>query len=256
LSAINTSIDGHVHTKFCGHATGEMEEYVLAAIDKKLAGIVFLEHFEIGIQYFEKTWLTEDEFDAYFQEGERLREKYGSRLRVNLGVEIGYNPLYVEETLEFIGRYYWDRIGLSCHFLETEDGDHLNLVSKRKMNWEPLGEMGFERVAAIYFERLLEAVETLPGNVVCHLDAVLRHHPKYKISENNKKRALDVMDAMVAKGMALEINTSGFLHRGEPYPDRFFIEKAVKRRISLVAASDAHKPDQVGRYFDQLTDFI
>ena len=33
----HNSIDGHVHTKLCHHARGEMEEYVLAAIDQWFA---------------------------------------------------------------------------------------------------------------------------------------------------------------------------------------------------------------------------
>ncbi len=85
--------DIHIHTRFCGHATGEMEEYVQAAIQKKLKKIIFLEHMEEGIRYFQgKTWLSEDDFDAYFAEGQRLRSTYAAEIEIGLGVECGYNP--------------------------------------------------------------------------------------------------------------------------------------------------------------------
>ena len=71
-----TNSDGHIHTKYCHHAIGEMEEYVLCGIEKGLEEIVFLEHMEAGIHYFEKTWLTEDDFDIYFSEGKRLQKKF------------------------------------------------------------------------------------------------------------------------------------------------------------------------------------
>ena len=72
---IDTSIDGHVHTRLCHHASGEMEEYVQTAIDRGLKKLVFLEHLEIGINYFESTWLTDDDFKIYFAEGKRLQEE-------------------------------------------------------------------------------------------------------------------------------------------------------------------------------------
>ena len=248
---IDTTVDGHVHTKYCKHATGEMEEYVQVAVAKGLAGIIFLEHLESGISYFESTWLSEADFDRYFKEGLRLREKYAGQLTVGLGVEVGFNPERVGEIKAFLARHTWDRVGLSCHFLET-DGGHLNLVSRRKRNWAPLGEMGMDQVVAVYFQRLRQAVEELPGTVVCHLDAVLRHHPDIRFSAENRLLALAVLDAMAKRNMALEVNTSGFLHRGEPYPDRFFIDEAVQRSIRLVPGSDAHQPRDVGRYFDRL----
>lgn len=249
---IDTTVDGHIHTKYCKHAVGEMEEYVQAGVARGLAGIIFLEHLESGISYFESTWLSEAEFERYFAEGLSLRAKYAGQISVGLGVEVGYNPQRVAETKALLARHVWDRVGLSCHFLET-DGEHLNLVSRRQRNWAPLGEMGMEKVVAVYFERLRQAVEELPGTVVCHLDAVLRHHPDICFTAENRKLALDVLDAMATRNMALEVNTSGFLHRGEPYPDRFFIDEAVRRGIKLVPGSDAHQPSDVGRYFDRLT---
>ena len=40
-----------------------MEEYVQAAIKLGLRRITFLEHLEAGIDYFETTWLSDENFD-------------------------------------------------------------------------------------------------------------------------------------------------------------------------------------------------
>ena len=125
---IDTTIDGHVHTKLCHHARGEMEDYVQAAIKRGLGKLVFLEHLEVGINYFESTWLTEDDFIYYHEEGRRLQEKYQGSLEIGLGIEVGYNPRYLEEIQRRLALHSWDRIGISYHFLET-DSVHLNLVS-------------------------------------------------------------------------------------------------------------------------------
>ena len=115
---IDTSTDGHIHTRLCHHASGEMEEYVQAAVERGLKKLVFLEHLEVGINYFEATWLTEDDFKIYFQEGKRLQEKYHDSIAIGLGVEVGYNPKRVKDIISFLDQYKWDRIGVSYHYFE------------------------------------------------------------------------------------------------------------------------------------------
>ena len=43
-----------------------MEQYVQSAIGKGLRHMVFLEHLEEGINYPERTWLTEEDFGLLF----------------------------------------------------------------------------------------------------------------------------------------------------------------------------------------------
>ncbi len=248
---INPKSDGHVHTRLCHHATGEMEEYVVAAIDKGLEELIFLEHLECGIRYREDTWLSQEDFAYYHCEGQRLRQVYGDRLRIGIGVEVGYNPRQVSAILDFLQQYTWDRVGLSFHYYEIK-GRHYNVVSRRKANLEPLGKQGVERVISDYFATLLEAIDALPGTVLCHLDAVLRHHPEVHFTAAHRLQITEIFQAMRGKGMALEVNTSGFSHRGEQYPVRALIDEAVALGVPLVAGSDAHRPGEVGRFFERL----
>jgi len=248
---INPKSDGHVHTRFCHHASGEMEEYVVAAIGKGLEELIFLEHLECGIRYPDDTWLSEEDFTAYHREGQRLQQVYRDRLRIGIGVEVGYNPKQVPEILAFLKQYTWDRVGLSFHYYEIK-GRHYNVVSRRKINLEPLGKQGVERVISEYFATLLEAVEALPGTVLCHLDAVLRHHPEVHFTAAHRQQIREIFQAMLIKGMALEVNTSGFSHRGEQYPAQAILEEAIALGVPLVAGSDAHRPSEVGRFFERL----
>lgn len=245
------SCDGHVHTSFCGHAHGAMEEYVVAAISRGLSEIVFLEHLECGINYFESTWLTEKDFVAYHQEGVRLRQVYGDRICIGLGVEVGYNPEAVPALLGVLSRHRWDRIGISYHYYAI-GGRHYNVVSRRPCNLEALSSHGVERVIGEYLDGLLDAVHQLPGTVVCHLDAVLRHLPGVRFSDGHRNQISRLLVAMRERNMALEINTSGFVHRGAPYPAWEVIQEAASIGIPLLAGSDAHRPSEVGRHFDRL----
>lgn len=248
---IDTATDGHVHTFLCHHARGTMEEYVAAALDRGLRRIVFLEHLEAGITYFEPTWLNEADFEFYWAEGRRLQEKYRGRLEIGLGVEVGYNPRRQEEIAVFLARYPWDRIGISYHFLEV-DGRHYNVVSRRQENLAALAGLGVAKVVSAYFAGLLEAIAGLPGDVLCHLDAVLRHHPEIGFGEAHQLQIDAILAAVRRKGMALEVNTSGFPLRNETFPAVAILRRAVAMGIPLAAGSDAHRPEEVGRHFDRL----
>lgn len=256
-SQINILSDGHVHTRLCNHAIGEMEEYVLAALEIGLQEIIFLEHLEIDINVSERTWLSEEEFDYYFEEGDRLRNLYADRIQIGTGVELGYNSEHQNELLDKIAARPWDRVGISCHFLKIPaTGLHLNLLS-RKSNYITIAQQyGAEKLLHRYFDTLLLAVQQLPGSVLCHLDAALRHVPEITFSNGHYQQIDRIMAAVKEKGMALELNTSGITMRNEVFPTRKMLAIALKYEIPLVAGSDAHRPQDVGRFFDTLPDYI
>ena len=255
LIQIDTSIDGHVHTKLCHHAKGEMEEYVLAAINTGLRKLIFLEHLEVGINYFESTWLTEEDFNYYHDEGKRLQEEYQGRIEIGLGIEVGYNPNFLDEIQRRLALHTWDRIGISYHFLET-DSAHLNMVSSKQVNIDAMDQFGVHEIVTRYYKNLQEAVEKLPGLVLCHIDAVLRHHPNVVMTQEHNALIDELLDSVARNNMSLEINTSGYRIKGEPSPSLDILRKAIKKDIPLVAGSDAHRPEDVGRHFDRLASLM
>lgn len=254
-SLIDTSLDGHVHTKLCHHAVGEMEEYVQQAIRCGLRILCFMEHLETEIAYQPPCWLEDADFIDYFAEGARLKEAYGDRIEIRLGVEMGCNPQATEIILQRLKRFPVERIGLSCHF-HPHAGSHLNLLSRRQQSLDRLAELGADTVITTYFDTLILAVNTMPCDVLCHLDAVLRHLPGIRFTDSHRQQIGQLLDAVKAKGVALEINTSGFDYRGTPFPAPWIITEALARKIPLQAGSDAHAPQEVGRYFKQLPDYL
>lgn len=255
--SIDLHTDSHVHTAWCNHASGSMEEYVRAAMARRLERVIFLEHLEEGIAYTPRTWLTESDFDHYFSEGRRLRSVYGDAIEIGLGVEVGYNPDCPQRILERLVQRDWDRIGISYHFCRLPgEREHLNLLSRKRSNLKLIAAHGPEKLLGHYFDTLLEAVATIPGQVLCHLDAGLRHYPELRLTENHHEQIGRLLDQVKRRGMALEINTSGFDLRQEPFPRSGVIARALDRQIPLVAGSDAHRPAEVGRHFDRLEAFL
>ncbi len=257
-SPVDIGFDGHVHTSLCNHAMGTMEEYVLCAIKKQLHTICFLEHLEVGISQIPRTWLTPDDFSFYFSEGLRLKEKYKDRITILLGVEAGYNPEAESDFLAAVTKYPWDRIGLSCHFLKI-GSEYFNVLSKKKETLEKLADFGPEKVTQKYYQALDQALQSLDRcDVVCHLDAVLRHLPQKqkKFSEKIWSLIFNILTGMEKKKVALEINTSGFALRNEPFPTGSILKPAMEKGIQLVLGSDAHTPEQVGRFFPHIHPYL
>ena len=252
---VDTSRDGHVHTFLCRHAIGTMEEYVQAGLDKGLRSLTFLEHMEAEILYPHRSWLEELDFDFYFEEGQRLREAYQGQIEIGLGVEVGYNPGALDTLRTKLGQYSWDSVGLSCHFFRHGDR-HYNLLSNRRDSLQKFADLGVDAVLHSYFAMLIEGVQNLDCTVLCHLDAGLRHMPGILFNEEHRAQILTLLKAVHERGMALEVNASGFDYRGNPFPADWIITKALEIGIPLSPGSDAHRPEEVGRHFDRLPAYL
>ncbi len=255
LPEIDLVTDSHVHTRFCQHARGEMEDYVQAAIAAKLHGICFLEHMETGISWKKRTWLNEDDFKAYVSEGTRLQQCYAGKLNIELGIELGYNSKHRSTILKRLRSANWDRIGISCHFLKTDTG-FLNLFSRDQENIDMVRQFGPESLLTQYFNELIEAVSVLPASHLCHLDGALRHLPELNITQSHYKQIDILLRKVKEKKMTLEINTSGIKHRGYPYPAPRILAQAIGYGIPLCASSDAHRPEDVAKNFSQIQTYI
>lgn len=250
---IDQTADGHIHTALCHHATGTMEDFVVAAIKANLQTISFLEHLEEGIETSRVTWLTESDFDSYFKEGKRLRKSYGNKIRIELGVEVGYNPECVDTIRKRLSARKWDRIGLSYHFHKpTNSSQHLNLVSKRDCRLLQLNREEAQEIEEVYYLNLIEAIKNIPATVLCHVDGVLRYHPLRHELEPPWHIIEALLSTMKKFKMALEINTSGIAIRGEVFPQKKILAMAIEKNIPLIAGSDAHKPEDVGCCFEKL----
>lgn len=228
-----------------------MGEYVRAAIAKGLSRIVFLEHMEEGISAPQASWLSESDFDYYFEEGLRLQKQFQDSIEIGLGVECGYNPEYKDVLKKRLVKRKWDQIGISCHFLKIDtDRHHLNLLSKKPENVKRAINLDTKILFGKYLDTLLEAITELDGSVLCHLDAAFRWVPHHTISEEHYQQIELLLAKAAAKGMALEINTSGIQIRNEPFPNKRIIDLAIRHKMTFQLGSDAHQPSDVGNYFN------
>jgi histidinol-phosphatase (PHP family) len=249
--------DLHCHTKYCRHATGEMEEYVRTAIERGLEEIGFLEHVELGIRYTRRTWLDADELDAYWRDAGGLKEKYAGRITVSAGIELGANPAAVDGLRELAARHPWDRIALSYHFVWDGATDtHLNISSAKDPNLSRLLARDPVALALEYYDVLARSIPEHRPQMVCHLDVPRRNLPDVSDEPEVRAAIRRVLAAMREADVALEINTAGYVYTGQLYPAPATLAEAIGMGLSLVFSSDSHDPGRVGADFERALEEI
>ncbi len=236
-------LDYHVHTSLCKHAVGEMEEYVQAAIDHGITEMCFTDHAPLPDGMDKEHRMEEKDMEPYLEQIAILNRKYRD-ISLLSGVEIDYMEGSETYYKAFLSRYHFDLVIGSVHFIRKwGDGQWV-------FNFD-YSEETLQQQYRDYFEVLINGIQTGLFDVVGHLDLIKR--PGFPVMDTNRKDVEKVLAAVKAKGMSIELNTSGLRkHIGEIYPAMKIIEMVIKKQIPIAMASDAHRPEHVGYRFDQL----
>jgi histidinol-phosphatase (PHP family) len=232
-------IDYHLHGNFCGHATGELGEYVESALEKGFTEIGFSDHLPKVVDPDPYHAMLEHELPRYVTTVLELRERYRDRITIKLGIEADYFVGYEEATGRLLAAHPFDYVLGSIHFL----GD-----------WHFTSKQGLPRYSAEnpaeafprYFALLARMIETGLFDVVAHPDALRRIA---FVPARSMAREHRLIAALLKKrGMAIEVNTAGLRRgAGSIYPEPAFLEACVRQGVPLTLGSDAHAPADVGR---------
>lgn len=235
--------DYHMHTLWCGHADGSMEEYVGRAIELGLPEIGFAPHLPLEIPIDEKVCLTPGDMHVFLDEFHRLRKAYAHTIPLRLGGEADFMPGEEKQIERFRADYALEYVIGSIHFIGDWAFDHPNYV-------ERFSEREIDDIYNDYFALVAEAARTGLFDVMGHLDLPKKfgHRPENGYVRHAEK----AIAAMADVGVAVEINTAGHDKPvGEQYPSIDLLAECHGAGLRLVFGSDSHAPDQVGRYFDE-----
>lgn len=266
--------DGHTHTHFCLHGSGEEAEgFVIRAIELGFTMYSLTEHLPYPPKMLDKLpypkeWLDSirirgDDFDAYLREMEKLKKKYRGRIQLLVGAEIDFLPEDLDYTRAMLKEYgpYLDDSLLSVHFLKGRGGwrcvDHSPADFR-----EGLLQYynGYEQVQLAYYRAHKEALECDLGPYkpkrIAHFSLCNKFqccfNPERKVAEEVKKEVIALLDYMSQHGYSLDVNAAGLYKEycREIYPSFWVIALAAQRDIPLVYGSDAHAISEVGRSYE------
>ena len=218
----------HTHTPRCTHAVGTEEEYVIAGIEAGLKLLGFADHapYPFAGGFYSHIRMRPDELEEYAQSVFAMRQKYGDKIRLPLGVEIEYFPQFWDEQLSMLRDAGVEYLLLGQHWSEYVEGI--------PYNGKPTDD---ETLLAGYCACVRQAMQTGLLTYIAHPDMF-----NWKGSDNVYRRHMQGLcrDAKNC-GIPLEINMVG-IRTGRNYPNSKFWELAAEEGCKAVLGCDAHNP--------------
>lgn len=201
--------DYHHHSKFSFDGKDYMEDICRGAIAKQIDEICFTEHFDVDPKDVSFGVL---DYPAYHECIELCRKKYGDKLLIKRGMEIGEPHLqpYLEDLNREVNKMNLDFIIGSVH--------NINSVKLRlTMPGKTVKEMYTD-----YFQEILSMVKIADIDVIGHLDLMKRYafadYGNYEFNDY-KNIIEEILTIAIERNIGIEINTSGLRNSvGEIYP--------------------------------------
>ena len=234
-------IDYHVHTARCGHADGEMLDYVAQAHKIGLLELGFADHLPLLTQEDPTLTMTLGELSGYVQEVNSLAED-ADGIIVKLGIEADYLPGLEGETAALLASCDFDYVIGSIHFIDGWGFDDSRYL-------EGYAQKDIHTIYEDYFRLVARAAGSGMFDIIGHLDLV----KKYGFRPETDITGLleDTVAALKEAGVCVEINTAGLRKPvGEVYPSETILALCARAGVPITLGSDAHRPDQVGMDFD------
>jgi len=237
-------IDYHVHTYRCCHATGSPEEYVAEAKRLGLAELGFADHFPLGMLDYEprvQVTMLPEELEEYLEQVEILKG-YSESLIIKTGIEIDYLPGTEKKLEKLLELYQFDYVIGSIHFMEGWDFTH-------PVYADTYQDRDLDALYDQYFKLVWATINTGLFDIIGHIDVIKKFgfRPAGSLEYYWQKTSKILAESETC----FELNTAGRdAPVGDFYPDRRLLELAAAEGVRVVTGSDAHSPDQVGRYFD------
>ncbi len=215
-----------------------MEAACRTAIDRGLGEIAFTEHVDFGPEdppgYFCPA--------EYLAEIDRCRARFGDRLTIRAGMELGESHVFASEGRAVLAAGVFDFVLGSAHY-----ADGLVCAWKPAFFQPPLRD----RYTA-YFRQVVALAAAGDFDVLGHLDLIKRDARKFGHPYDGPEPYADLirtaLRSLVERGKGLEINTSP-LRMGQPEPCPSLAVLRWYRELGgeiLTVGSDAHSPADVG----------
>ena len=247
--------DYHIHTVRCKHATGAMEEYVQAGIQKGLSEMGFADHLPKPIEGPSPWNMAPEELPLYVAEVKALRLKF-PQIPLRLGVEADYIPGAEPRLKELLGQQALDYVLGSVHYLPLGPDRPLKAETERLWSIDSSQSLDVwkgrdvDEVYREYYRVLRQAASSGLFDVIGHADVLKKYgvFPQGDLRGEYRQTA----KAFKSAGVLVELNTSGLRKPAkEIYPCLDFLKALRDAGVGITLGSDAHSPGEVALAFQE-----
>lgn len=241
-------IDTHTHSIHSFDGNHSVKSLCESAINRNIRYLAITDHCEIDAKNFDFETFCNNQYE----DTKNAKKQYKDKLNVYNGIELGqaiYNKPLAEKILK---KYKYDFVLGSVHNLENMEDfyflDYNNYDVTELLNQ--------------YFDALISLCEWGNFDSLAHLTYPLRYIcGKYKISVDLKNfydKIDKILNLLILKNIALEINTSGL---GMEINDFLPGKEIILRYKSLggkyiTIGSDSHYKEKIGNYIEEGMDLL
>ena len=221
----------HIHVYRCGHATGNVKDYVREAVENGSEAIGISDHSPLPDYLFDR--MGHSEVEEYLNDINEAISEFGDKIKIYKALELEYFPEFdeyykdLEEKFDYLvlGHHYYDGRKSSWH-VETVD----NLET--------------------YANELIRAMESGHFAFAAHPDLFASAYPIW--DENCIAASYKICKKALELDMPLEINANGVRKGLHPkpegmrygYPREEFWKIASECGVKVLVNSDCHHPHE------------
>ena len=226
-------VDMHNHTILCNHATGNIKEFIMKAIENGTKYYGFADH--APMNFDEKYRMSFEQMDTYENMVNEAKNEFKDKIDILLGYEVDFLDGFIDDKV--IKKDVDYLIG-SVHFLKSWGFDNPEFIGKYK-------NKDIDKIWEDYFYAIEKMAKSGIFNIVGHLDLlkIFKFLPKKDI----RILAKNAIKEIKKSDMVIELNSAGLRKPiGEIYPSKLLLELIKENDIKITFSSDAHKIEDVG----------
>ena len=240
--------DMHTHSEFSHDSVCKTEDMCLSEIQKGTSVMAVTDHCDV---------FAFDTYDVYTpiknscMEAKRLNEKFGDKLRVLSGVEVGEGFWFPKECRKIETLCDYDVILGSVHCVKYKD----MTMAYSRINFSELDK----ETVADYYKTYLSDIMTMINNadfdILTHMTCPINYiKGKFKIDLDLRQYEEDfskILSEIIKREKSLEVNTAAFKVLGAFMPDEWLIKMYYDMGGRLITiGSDAHIAENASNNFE------
>lgn len=246
--------DYHVHSSFSSDSQAPMEQTIEMAISKGLERICFTDHMDLYYPKVEGGYDFIFELVDYIKQLDPLKVKYGDKIKIMTGIELGLQPNLKNELYSLTQKESFDFVIGSTHVVDMMDPYYPDYWVDKTV------KEGINR----YYETILSNCQEMSEcfDIYGHIDYIIRYIPKHMKEdllqhEYSYESFADLIDeiliTIISKGKGIEINTSGFKYGlGRPHPEQTILNRYYELGGEIITVgSDAHISEHIAYDFSK-----
>ncbi|KRK64961.1 histidinol-phosphatase [Companilactobacillus tucceti DSM 20183] len=250
--------DGHTHTEFCPHGSGEpVEKMIQRAIQLGFKKYCITEHAPIPKDFekvyagtpdgYETAGIAMDDLPNYFKETRRLQKKYQSDIKITIGFEVDYLEGFENWTKDFLDEYgpETQESILSVHFMKGTDNKEWCI------DYDPENyQTGFadylddpQYIFQVYYDTVRKSVEADLGEYVPqrigHMSLIRKFQDYFNLTEDYDEQTIqqisEILKIIKQQNRELDLNLAGLYKPlcNDYYPGKQITKMAQKLNIPI-----------------------